>query len=300
MAAAVAKTSHGADALQRSGRVARPRRHPTRTADLPLIGWHRSGVAAGTDPVTAGLTRHSHVTLQRMSLVLPRNDVRQYEEMAAEWWRPNGAFAMLHWIARARAALVPPATRDGAVLVDLGCGAGLLAPHVQALGYRHVGVDLVHSSLVQALDHGIAVVRGDVHAVPLADGCADVVSAGEILEHVSDPSTVVAQACRLLRPGGSLVLDTINATAAARFVAVTLGERIPGGAPKGIHDPALFVAPRLVIDECARHGVKLRVRGIRPAVGQLLWWLLVRRGDVQIVPTTSTAVLYQGWGVKEG
>ncbi len=83
------------------------------------------------------------VTLEDMPLVLPRNDVRQYEELAEEWWRPGGVFAMLHWIARARAALVPPATRDGAVLVDLGCGGGLLAPHVAGLGYRHVGVDLV-------------------------------------------------------------------------------------------------------------------------------------------------------------
>jgi 2-polyprenyl-6-hydroxyphenyl methylase / 3-demethylubiquinone-9 3-methyltransferase len=126
-----------------------------------------------------------------------------------------------------------------------------------------------------------------------------VVSAGEILEHVSDPSTVVMEACRLLRPGGLLVLDTINATAIGRFVTVTVGERIPGGAPKGIHDPALFVPPDLLVEACASAGVSLSVRGMRPAVGQMLRWLLTRRGDVRIVPTRSTAVLYQGWGVKE-
>jgi 2-polyprenyl-6-hydroxyphenyl methylase / 3-demethylubiquinone-9 3-methyltransferase len=234
-----------------------------------------------------------------MPSVLPRNDIRLYEELAGEWWRPNGAFAMLHWIAAARAALVPPAARAGAVLVDLGCGAGLLAPHVRGLGYQHVGVDLVTVSLGQARSHGVEVVRADVAAVALADGCADVVSAGEILEHVSRPSTVVAEACRLLRPAGTLVLDTINATALGRFVAVTLAERVPGGAPKGIHDPALFVPPRLLIDECARHGVTLQVRGIRPAAGALLRWLITRRGDVAIVPTRLTSVLYQGWGTKE-
>jgi len=235
-----------------------------------------------------------------MPLALQRNDVRQYEELAGEWWRPNGAFVMLHWIAQARAALVPPATRPGAVLVDLGCGAGLLAPHVQPLGYRHVGVDLVAMSLAQARKHGVAPVRADVHRVPLADGCADAVSAGEILEHVTDPSTVVTEACRLLRPGGTLVLDTINATAMGRFVTVTVGERIPGGAPPGIHDPALFVPPRLLVDACASAGVTLTVRGIRPSMWQMLRWLVTRRGDVRIVPTRSTAVLYQAWGVKEG
>jgi 2-polyprenyl-6-hydroxyphenyl methylase/3-demethylubiquinone-9 3-methyltransferase len=235
-----------------------------------------------------------------MRPALPRNDLRQYERMAGEWWRPNGAFAMLHWIAKARAALIPPATTPAAVLVDLGCGAGLLAPHVRPLGYRHVGVDLVAGSLALAREHGVSVLCGDVAKVGLADGCADVVSAGELLEHVPHPSIVVSEACRLLKPGGLLVLDTINRTAVARFVAVTVAERIPGGAPKGIHDPALFVPPRLVVDECARHGVSLRLRGIRPAVGAMARWLAVRRGEVPIVPSRTTAVLYQGWGVKEG
>jgi 2-polyprenyl-6-hydroxyphenyl methylase / 3-demethylubiquinone-9 3-methyltransferase len=231
---------------------------------------------------------------------LPRNDLRQYERLHDQWWRPGGAFAMLRWIAAARAALVPPASRPGAVLVDLGCGGGLLAPHVVDLGYRHIGVDLVVPSLRLARDHGVRPVRADVARLPLADGCADVVSAGELLEHVPDPSTVVGEACRILRPGGTLVLDTVNATWRGRMVVVTLGERIPGGAPRGIHDPALFVRPSVLVDACARHGVRLTIRGIRPAPSQMLRWMLTRRGEVAIRPTRSTAVLYQGIGVREG
>jgi len=107
-----------------------------------------------------------------------RNDPAQYDDLAGQWWDPRGTFAMLHWLARARAALVPPATRPGAVLVDMGCGAGLLAPHVAGLGYRLIGVDLTRSALVQAAGHGEAAVQGDVTALPVADGCADVVCAG--------------------------------------------------------------------------------------------------------------------------
>lgn len=232
------------------------------------------------------------------ALARPRNDVGQYDDLAAEWWRPRGAFAMLHWIAKARAALVPPARRPGAVLVDVGCGAGLLAPHVAGLGYRHIGVDLVSSALAQAAAQGVAAVRGDAVTLPLPDGCADVVSAGELFEHVPDLPRVVAEVCRILRPGGLLVADTLNATRRARFVAVTVGERIPGVAPPGIHDPTLFVRPAHLVATAADHGVVLRVRGLRPAPGALLRWLVLRRGEVPLAPARSAAILYQAWGVK--
>ena len=55
-------------------------------------------------------------------------------------------------------------------------------------------------------------VAGSVLAVPLADGCADVVVAGEILEHVEDDVAVLAECARLLRPGGTLVIDALAAT----------------------------------------------------------------------------------------
>jgi 2-polyprenyl-6-hydroxyphenyl methylase/3-demethylubiquinone-9 3-methyltransferase len=224
-----------------------------------------------------------------------RNDVRQYDDLAAQWWLPDGQFAMLHWLARSRAALIPPPARRNAVLVDLGCGGGLLAPHVS--GYRHIGIDLVESALGQAAAHGVTPVRADVARLPLADGCADVVSAGEILEHVTDLSTVVAEACRVLRPGGTLVLDTLADTALARFVAVTLAERVPS-VPRGLHDPALFVNRRRLVELCALHGVALRLRGCRPAALPLVRWLFRRRGEVPIVPSRSTAILFQGRGVR--
>jgi len=226
----------------------------------------------------------------------PRNDLRQYDDLAGEWWRPDGAFAMLHWLAAARAALVPPATRDGALLVDLGCGAGLLAPHLTGKGYRHLGIDLTASALGQATGRGVHAVRADVTAVPLPDGCADVVVAGEVLEHVPDLTGAVAEACRLLRPGGLLVVDTIAATALARVVAVTLAERVPGGPPPGIHDPALFVDRAQLVAECARHGVGLRLRGIRPSVSDLLRRLVRPATPVRMVPVPTSAVLFQAVG----
>jgi 2-polyprenyl-6-hydroxyphenyl methylase / 3-demethylubiquinone-9 3-methyltransferase len=230
--------------------------------------------------------------------VRPRNDVGQYDDLAGEWWRPDGVFAALSWIARARAALIPPANRAGAILVDLGCGGGLLAPHLAGKGYAHLGVDLVGSALEQAAQHGVTPIRADVARLPLADGCADVVSAGEILEHVTDLPAVVAEACRILRPGGLLVVDTVNNTALSRFVVVAAAERLRR-APCGLHDSNLFVDPDVLVGECARHGVALTTRGLRPAIGPMLRWLGTNRGEVAMVPTWSRAVLYQGRGTKE-
>ncbi|WP_433792462.1 methyltransferase domain-containing protein [Actinoplanes sp. CA-252034] len=230
---------------------------------------------------------------------MQRNDPRQYDDLAAEWWRPSGTFAVLHWLAAARAALVPPAATPGLILVDAGCGGGLLAPHLRGKGYRHIGVDLRRAGLRQAVPHGVTAVNGDVTALPLKAGGADVVVAGEILEHVTDLPGTVAELCRVLRPGGLVVLDTVNDTGLSRLITVTLGERL-GIAPPGLHDPALFVSPRRLIAEFARHGVRLRVRGVRPSLTGLFRWLVLRQAahGRRIVPVPSTAVLYQGVGTK--
>jgi 2-polyprenyl-6-hydroxyphenyl methylase/3-demethylubiquinone-9 3-methyltransferase len=171
---------------------------------------------------------------------------------------------------------------------------------VAGKGYRHVGVDLVTSALERAREHGdVTPVRGDVTRLPLADGCADAVSAGELLEHVTDLPGTVAEMCRILRPGGVVAADTLADTVLSRFLAVTVAERVPGGAPPGIHDPALFVNPKELVALCARHGVSLRTRGFRPQVRGLLRWLVTGSDNVvPMVPTWSKAVLYQAIGTK--
>lgn len=230
-----------------------------------------------------------------------RNDPAQYDELAEQWWDPRGHFATLAWIARRRAELVPPAARDGAVLVDVACGGGLLHPHLAGKGYRHVGVDLSVQGPRTARRHGVDhVLRGDMTRLPLRDGCADVVVAGQCLEHVADPYAVVGELCRVLRPGGTLVLDTIADTLLARLCVITISENLPlpGMAPRGCHDHRLFVNREQLVAAAARHGVSLHLRGLFPHVLDFFTWFLHLRAEVRMRPTRSTAVLYQGVGVK--
>lgn len=235
------------------------------------------------------------------TFVRPRNDLAQYDDLEEEWWDPAGAFAALHWLAATRGELIPPAPRPGAKLVDLGCGAGVLAPHVPA-GYEHHGVDLGEAALEQAAAHGVVTHRADVTAVPLEDGFADVVVAGELLEHVPDVEGVVAEAVRLLRPGGTVVLDTIAPGWWAELTLVAIGERVPGGPPPRIHDPALFVAPERLRRAFAGEGMALTLRGLRPSLLDYARFLRERRcgrgREVRFLPVRSLRALYQGWGVK--
>ncbi len=227
-----------------------------------------------------------------------RNDPAQYDELADQWWEPAGGFAMLHWLAASRAEHVPPPTGPDAVLVDLACGGGLMAPHVAARGYRHVGVDLGLAGLRLAREHGIAVVRGSVLAVPLADGCADVVLAGEILEHVDDHAQLLRECARLLKPGGTLVVDALAATRLADVVAVRIAERLPGGPPPGIHDPALFVDRSALTATARQLGVELRLVGLRPSLRDVVAWRRGRRGGVRMRRMRYTGVLFAGYGTK--
>ena len=232
------------------------------------------------------------------STSLPRNDPAQYDELAGQWWEASGGFAALHWLAASRAEHLPASDRPGAVLVDLACGGGLMAPYVARLGYLHVGVDLGEVGLRVAAGHGVRPVRGSVLAVPLADGCADVVVAGEILEHVEDDVAVLAECARLLRPGGALVIDALADTRIGRLLMVTVAERLPGGPPRGIHDPALFVDRARLLAAADRFGLELRLVGLRPSVRDAAAWILGRRAGVRMKPTRSTAVVFAGYGHK--
>jgi 2-polyprenyl-6-hydroxyphenyl methylase/3-demethylubiquinone-9 3-methyltransferase len=227
-----------------------------------------------------------------------RNDPGQYDLLADDWWDLRGPFAMLHWIAEARASLVPPATRPGSILVDVACGGGLLAPHIGDLGYVHIGVDLSPTAVRVARDHGVRVVQGDAVRLPLVDSSAEVVVAGECLEHLHDLRGVVGELCRILKPGGPLVIDTIASTALARFLAITVAERLPGGPPPGLHDGDLLVDRAALVGACAAGGVDLRLNGLRPALLTSLAWVSGRRPVSRMVRTPSTAALFQGTGMK--
>ena len=103
-----------------------------------------------------------------------------------------------------------------AVILDVGCGDGsaLAVAATQNPEHRFAGVDWSADALRQATARGLSGVRGSVNPrLPVADGAADVVIMSELIEHLVDPDGAVAEARRVLRPGGSLLLSTPNLAA---------------------------------------------------------------------------------------
>jgi SAM-dependent methyltransferase len=96
-------------------------------------------------------------------------------------------------------------------VLDLGCRDGALT-RAYAEGNEVVGVDADREALAEAAKLGIETRWADVDApLPFEDASFDVVVAGELLEHLRDPRRLVAEARRVLRPGGVLVASVPNA-----------------------------------------------------------------------------------------
>lgn len=104
-------------------------------------------------------------------------------------------------------------------LLDLGCGDGHATAQIAGLatprGHHVIGVDWSETALERARARGVETVRAalDSEPLPFADGEADVVVMSEIIEHLVDPDAAVAEAYRVLRPGGHLFLSTPNLAA---------------------------------------------------------------------------------------
>lgn len=208
------------------------------------------------------------------------------------WWDESCRdFASLRSVTSFRWDLLRHWVPDwqGRTVVDLGCGGGLLAARAAAAGARVVGVDRAVTALLEACRCVPAgrFLAADIRRVPLADATADVVLLADVLEHVDRPADVVAEAARLLRPGGRLFVNTINRTFLARLLAVTLGEGL-GLIPRGTHDARRFVRPDELVAMAAAHELRLcRTTGEAPRL-----FATLRRWTVVLRATASTKVGY--------
>ena len=191
------------------------------------------------------------------------DEVAKFSAMAAEWWDPKGKFKPLHKFNPVRLGFI----RDTAVahfaldaqsrtplkglrLLDIGCGGGLVSEPMARLGASVVGVDASEANIKTALTHAR---EGGVNVdfrVGTAEGLLDsgeplfdVVLNLEVVEHVADARQFLIDTASLVRPGGLMIVATLNRTAKAFALSIVGAGYILRWLPPGTHEFEKFVKP---------------------------------------------------------
>lgn len=187
-------------------------------------------------------------------------ETERFRRLATTWWDPAGPMRPLHQINPARldyivgqlrSRLTPMAGRSlaGLRLLDLGCGGGLVSEPLARLGATVVGVDAVAEALAvgreRALHQGLAIDyrEGSAEMLAAAGERFDGVLALEVVEHVAAPAAFVATLAALTRPGGVLLLSTLNRTLPGLLLGIVAAEYLLRLVPRGTHRWDRFVRP---------------------------------------------------------
>lgn len=184
--------------------------------------------------------------------VIP-GEVAQFNRLAAQWWDPAGPMRALHAMNPLRVGWIDRRIRRrfGAPqrVLDIGCGAGLAAEALAALGHDVLGLDAAEDAVAAAEAHAegrglrLAYRAGTAEALRDEGARFPVVTALEVIEHVADPAAFLQLLAGLIEPGGLLFVSTINRTMRSFAVAKVGAEYLARLLPRGTHDWRRFVTP---------------------------------------------------------
>jgi 2-polyprenyl-6-hydroxyphenyl methylase/3-demethylubiquinone-9 3-methyltransferase len=226
-------------------------------------------------------------------------EVERFASHAAQWWDSQGEFRTLHRITPVRLAYIrEQALRHfalgeqgikpfaGLSFVDIGCGGGLVAEPLARLGGVVTGIDPGAENIAAAASHAEARGLSIDYRVGLSDDLVaegrqfDCVVAFEVIEHTPDPGAFLASCAALARPGGLVLLSTLNRTAKAFALAIVGAEYVLRWLPRGTHRWDRFVTPAEMEDglrKCGLEPAGHRGMSLNPLTGE---WRLTDDTDV--------------------
>jgi 2-polyprenyl-6-hydroxyphenyl methylase/3-demethylubiquinone-9 3-methyltransferase len=234
-------------------------------------------------------------------------EVAKFSKLSDEWWDPHGKMAPLHKINPLRLTYI----RDAACrkfernvkslnclsslrVLDIGCGAGLLCEPLTRLGAQVIGIDPAASNIAAArlhADKGHLSIDYRCTSVEQMDVRErfDMVLAMEVIEHVTDVGMFLNRCAAMLKPGGLMVVSTINRTWKSFALAIVGAEYILRWLPRGTHQWEKFVTPNEL--EIALEQSRLRVIGETGVVYDLLSdrWQLSADMDVNYMMAAEKA-----------
>lgn len=200
-----------------------------------------------------------------MSNVNP-HEIEKFGALASRWWDPNGPQRPLHELNPVRLDYVQKwQPLVGARILDVGCGGGLLSEAMAVQNAQVTGIDLseklIDIAQLHLLESGV---KAEYRVIAVEDlalqqaGHFDAITCMEMLEHVPDPHAILQACFDLLKPGGRLLLSTLNRTPAAFALAIVGAEYIAQLLPKGTHDYRSFIKPSEMASSLRAIGFELK------------------------------------------
>ena len=206
-------------------------------------------------------------------------ELAHFEALAAEWWDPRGKFAILHKFNPVRLGFIrreigqhfgqdPRELRpfERLSLLDIGCGGGLLSEPMARLGAAVTAVDAspknIGTASVHAAAQGLAIDyrAGTAEALAQTGARFDIILNMEVIEHVIDMPAFIHSCASMLKPGGAMLVATINRTPKARALAILLAERVLHWVPPGTHAYEKLVRPQELDAALTKGGLTVEKR----------------------------------------
>ena len=216
-------------------------------------------------------------------------ELAKFSELAHRWWDPESEFRPLHQINPLRLEWIDElASLQRKVVLDVGCGGGILTESMARRAARVTGIDLASKPLgvarLHALESGVANLDyREIATEALAAEQAssfDIVTCMEMLEHVPDPAAVVRACAQLARPGGWVFFSTLNRNPKSFLFAIIGAEYLLRLLPRGTHEYARFIRPSELARWCRDSGLAMHAsRGMEYNPLTRRYWL---SGDTSV------------------
>ncbi len=193
---------------------------------------------------------------------IDQQEIARFALIASEWWDPNGKFRPLHQLGPVRLSYIrdqvcmhyvrekrSPKCLEGLKFLDIGCGGGLISEPVTRMGAKVKGIDPAPENVAAARQHANEQsLEIDYQVLKIEDLAQDgqtfdVVLCLEVLEHVPNVPAFIEICAGLVKPGGMMILSTLNRTLKSFALAIVGAEYILRWLPVGTHQWERFVAP---------------------------------------------------------
>jgi 2-polyprenyl-6-hydroxyphenyl methylase/3-demethylubiquinone-9 3-methyltransferase len=215
-------------------------------------------------------------------------EIARFDATAQRWWDPLGEFRPLHVLNPVRLDYIDEKSAlRGKRVLDVGCGGGILSEAMARRGAQVTGIDLAPLTIeiaeLHALESQLSIryVReaAETHAAHSA-GAYDIVTCMEMLEHVPEPESVLRALHDLVKPGGDIVVSTLNRNLKSYLMAVIGAEYVLNMLPRGTHSYERFIKPS-ELSRWAR-GVQLSVVDVAGLAYDPLQHVARRSSDVDV------------------